>query len=137
MAIDSTSVKALAETWGTVPAELRVRLRPALRAAGQLIANQARANASWSDRIPGAIGVTTSFSSRGGVKVRVSATKAPHARALEGVTRDNTFRHPVFGKDVWVEQPTRPFLFPAVRAKRNQAMEAISAAIMAATKART
>lgn len=28
-----------------------------------------------------------------------------------------SFRHPLFGKDVWVEQPMHPFLLPAQKAK--------------------
>lgn len=137
MSWDTSSVAGLARDWGAVPVELRARLRPALLQAGQLIASKARATAAgFSERIPGAISVSTRFSSRGGVMVRVNSTKAPHARALEGTTRNNTFRHPVFDRDVWVDQPTQPFLFPAVRARRDQAKSVIALAVRQATRVR-
>lgn len=133
--IDFTSVRQLAIAFGKMPPELRLELRPKLRAAGQIIANQAKANASWSSRIPGAITVTTSLTSRtGGVGIRVNSTKAPHARPLEGITGNGVFRHPVYGQDVWVNQDTRPFLAPAVKAKEAEARSLISQAVHSATQ---
>jgi len=132
MGIEYTSVRALAEAFGTLPAEMRAELRPRLKAAGGLVAAAARSNASWSSRIPGAIRVSTSFTSRtGGVSVRVDSQKAPHARAYEGIAGNATFRHPVYGGDTWVEQETRPFLAPAVNAKRAVVMAEIEAAVKA------
>jgi hypothetical protein len=60
----------------------------------------------------------------------VNTRKAPHARPYEGITsRGSTFRHPVFGHDVWVEQETRPFLFPAVEAKKDAAVDLVKQAV--------
>jgi hypothetical protein len=130
MAIEYTSVRALAERFGTLPVEMRAQLRPRLKAAGGLIAAGAKSNASWSTRIPGAVSVSASFTSRtGGASVKVSAAKAPHARAYEGIEGNATFRHPVFGGSTWVDEDTRPFLVPAVNAKRAAVMADIEAAV--------
>lgn len=99
--------------------ETRKAVRPRLRRAGEVVAGQARRNASWSSRIPSTVKVVTSFrQNREGVMVRAGGPSAPHARPYEGITaRGDSFRHPVFGRDWWVAQATRPFLFPALEAK--------------------
>lgn len=97
-----------------MPPEIRRKLRPALRRCAEPMVREAKANASWSSRIPGAISLSVT---KNGVKIRVSLSKAPHARAYEGMSSDRVgnFRHPVFGdEDVWVSQRERPFLMPAV-----------------------
>lgn len=74
----------------------------------------ARGNASWSTRIPGAIGVSATNK---GAALKVSRRKAPHGSLYERGPKGggNTFRHPVFGnREVWVTQSTRPFLKPAI-----------------------
>lgn len=105
-----------------MPKEIRRELAPTLRRVAQPIAAQARANASWSSRIPGAIRVAVL---KRGVSIRVSARKAPHARPYEGIT-GQTFRHPVFGdRDRWVAQRSRPFLEPAVKAHQAKVRDEI------------
>lgn len=139
--VDYTSVTMLARTLGTVPLELRKELRPKLRAGAQHIVDDMKSRASFSTRIPGAIGMTVSFSGRGrggGVKIRVNSKRAPHARLLERGNdggRSSSFRHPVMGDmDVWVSQPTRPFFFPAVFAGRDQVRKNISDAVAASLR---
>lgn len=53
---------------------------------------------------------------RAGVTVAVSAKKAPYARAINGGSqgRASVNRHPVYGHDVWVNQPVRPFFTKAI-----------------------
>ena len=104
------------EVFGPIPGEIRRELRPALNRVAQPVLVQARANASWSTRIPGATRISSSFSRRSaGVAITVSGRKAPHARPLENLGRPGSFRHPVFGnRDRWVSQAARPFLFSAV-----------------------
>jgi len=104
------------DVFGPLPAEIRRELRPALRRVADPVLQQARANASWSTRIPGAMRISTSFSRRtAGVAITVSVKKAPHARPFENLGRNGSFRHPVFGdRERWVSQTARPFLFPAV-----------------------
>lgn len=106
------------------------------RAAGP-VAQQARANASWSSRIPGAISVGVSSSRRfPGAQIKVSKDKAPHARLFEYPGRGGAFRHPVYGnREVWVDQRGRPFIRPAVRAKGGEFVKAADRAVDSAAKA--
>lgn len=138
MAVEYTSVRRLARDFGRMPVFLQAELKPQLRLAGNLVADQAMVNAAtFSRRIPGAISVSSRLTSTGGVYVRVSSKKAPHARPIEGTQGNTSFRHPVFGdSDVWVAQPTHPFLFPAVRQKRPEAMTLIASAVRTATRIR-
>ncbi|GAB1823577.1 HK97 gp10 family phage protein [Herbidospora sp. RD11066] len=109
---------------GKIPKELRAALRPVLRKVVDPIFVQAKANAAWSSRIPGAMRITTTFSGRRpGIAITVSKKKAPNARPLENLGMQGMIRRPVFGhRDRWVQQRARPFLFPAVTAKANVAM---------------
>jgi hypothetical protein len=56
--------------------------------------------------------------------VRVSAS-VPHARPYEGISQQGStsyFRHPVFGnRENWVSQATRPYAWPAVLGRRDDA----------------
>lgn len=109
----------IARDMRALPEETRKAVRPALRKAGEQVAREAAVNASWSSRIPATLKVVTSFrQNREGVTVVAGGPKAPHARPYEGIaTRGATFRHPVHGNyDVWVAEPTRPFLRPAAEA---------------------
>lgn len=93
--------------------QVRREIRPAVKRAGEPMVAAARANASWSTRIPKAIKMRTLKS---GIEIRVSRKQAPHARPYEGIAGGSTFRHPVYGnRNRWVTQATRPFLEPAVK----------------------
>lgn len=130
LTIDASQVISFGEQLRDVPKELRPRLRKAIVSAGDAVAAQARVNAAWSTRIPSAIKTRVRFGSSAGVRVVVDSKKAPHARPFEGIgQRGDTFRHPVFGRDRWVEQQQRPFLVPALQAKRDQTLRAIQEAI--------
>jgi hypothetical protein len=100
------------------------------KAAGP-VAQQAKANASWSSRIPGAITVGVSSSRRyPGAQIKVSKEKAPHARLFEWPGRGGSFRHPVYGnREVWVSQRGSPFIRPAVRAKGGEFIKACDRAV--------
>jgi hypothetical protein len=99
--------------------KLQAALRRNLKAAAEPAAAQVRSNASWSSRIPGAVGVKARFTSRSpGVSIFVSRTKAPHARPIENDGKSGTFQHPVFARTkrggrryVTATQPARPFFF--------------------------
>lgn len=103
-----------------IPREVRKELRPVLKRAGEGAATAARAHASWSTRIPGAIRVAVRYGQqRPGVTLRVSAGRAPHARAFEGLGRPGVIRHPLFGdREHWFAQARRPFAWPAVSSRR-------------------
>lgn len=134
VSIEYTSVARLARVFGVIPIEVKAALRPALIKAANLVADQAKLNASYSEDIPGAIYVRAGVTSRAGATVGVSAAKAPQAKVLElgnyGKRSVTTFRHPVFGNtNTWVDQPTQPFLFPAVTSKGAEASALVAAAV--------
>lgn len=106
------------------------------KAAGP-VAQQAKANASWSTRIPGAITVGVSSSRRfPGAQIKVSKNLAPHARLFEFPGRGGSFRHPVYGnREVWVQQRGRPFIRPAIRAKGEEFIKACDRAVDTAARA--
>lgn len=133
----SPEVRRLITDLEQVPKSLRRELGARLRKAAQPIQAEARRNASWSSRIPGAITMRTRFSGKKpGVMLRVNARAAPHARAYEGLTsRGTTFRHPTFGhRDRWVTQAERPFLFPAADRHADNVVEAVGEAIDASAR---
>jgi HK97 gp10 family phage protein len=122
----ANEIEALIKDLGKVPKDLKRQLRPGLRAAGNIVADDAKRRAAWSTRIPRAIRVSITFSgSRPGVAVVVNQRKAPHARVYENAGQEGTFRHPVFGRDVWVTQKARPFLFPALSANVRESLAEI------------
>lgn len=113
-----------------VPVELRRRLGPQIKAAGQSTLAAARANASWSSRIPGALSLKVSFAqNRAGVTIVADTSRAPHARAFEGIVSD-AWSHPLFGdRDFWYRQAARPYLRPAAQATGGVVVEQIIAAV--------
>lgn len=121
----------IARDMRALPEETRKAVRPRLRKAGQIVQSRAQHNASWSSRIPATIKVVTSFrKNREGVTVRAGSPSAPHARPFEGLSsRGDTFRHPVYGNDWWVAQPTRPFLFTAAEASQAEVTAEVRAAL--------
>jgi hypothetical protein len=135
LTIDGSEIIAFSLQLRDVPAELRPELRRNILDAAGVIAATARSNASWSSRIPDAISARVRFGTGSAVQIVVNASKAPHARAFEGIgQRGGTFRHPVFGRDIWVEQQQRPFLIPAVRQHEDQAVRGVQSAIDAVFK---
>lgn len=122
----SDEIRRLIRDLDGIPRDLRRQLRPGLRTAGRMVADQAKVNASWSTRIPGAIRVSVRFSGTPGVSVIVDKRKAPHGRPHEHGGRPGTFRHPLFGdRSRWYSQRARPFLAPAAEAKSRAAAREI------------
>lgn len=116
---------------GGFPADIRKELRRPLRKAGQKAQALARDNAAWSTRIPAAIRLKISFTTRRpGVILEVDRRKAEHGRVLENLGKPGTIRHPVYGnRRVWVRQAARPYLFPAAKAAMEQMDADIAAAV--------
>lgn len=130
--IDGTQVRAFADQLRGFPKDLRKELRRNIKAASEQLVRDIQSNASWSTRIPAATKVRVGFGQRSaGVRVFVDKRAAPHARPLEfgSQGRSNINRHPVFGTDVWVDQPTRPFFMRAVRSNRRQVVSKVQEAI--------
>lgn len=117
--------------------ELNKELRNIVKAK---IIPDAKANASWSTRIPAAIkpSVTTK---QIGVRVAGSGRKgstrqAAHAYPFENTSNTGWFRHPVFGnREVWVNQNARPFLRPAVESNQEEVAQAALKAVDTAGRA--
>jgi hypothetical protein len=119
-------------------AGIRRNIRAAVQTSGAGIVAKARANASWSTRIPGSIRMRVSFAARGaGVTVVSSKRAAPHGRPYEMGSKGTSgeLRHPVFGhRDRWVPEATRPFFFPAVAEATPEMLRAMDKAITDAVR---
>lgn len=121
--VDTRELKALAKDLKASSPELTKRLRTGMRAAGQIVADEAKSRSAYSRQIPGSIGVSVlGF----GATVKVTA-KAPNAAPIENEGK-GFVRHPVFGDmDVWTAKNSHPaFLGPALDAKADDVAEAIS-----------
>lgn len=129
-------ISELVHTLGVLPTEVKAALRPSTLEAAQIIAEQVKANGSFSSWVAGATSVSASFSgTSGGAVVKVAERGFPHAgemRVLEGDGVSPTpFRHPVYGGPGWAAAMTHPFLHPALEQKRDEATEIIAAAVAA------
>lgn len=122
-------MRRLIDDIGKIPKDLKVKLRPGLRAVGQIVRDQARFNASFSKKIPRATRVSVGFTRRNpGVAVQVNKNRAPDARPFEHGGGPGIFRHPVFGhRDrPWQDQKARPFLAKALAEKAPEAERKIA-----------
>jgi hypothetical protein len=160
------SFRAAAEALKRAQPALYKEVGKAMRAAGELVAKDARSIVSdYSTSIPPTIKVSVRRATRvavqaGGVKQGAKAIQASGYGGTAGVggtsrkikelekqcefiviaglfelgnkggsksagsTSEGMFRHPVFGKDAWVEQPMHPYLLPAGE-KNKAAIDAI------------
>lgn len=126
----------LVKDLGKLPKELQKELRPALRKGAQPALRKAKANASWSSRIPRATRIALRLSgNRAGVRIVTNVRRAPHARAFENGGRDGSFRRPVFGnRSTWVSQKAQPYLWPAVRDTKDDVVKEIDQAVVTVAK---
>lgn len=134
MGVEYSSIRRLAKDMGSLSMDTRRELRPKLRAAGQIVKSDMQGSYSWSSRIPGAVRMTTAFGSKtGGVRIFVDAKRAPHARPIENMGAEGTFRHPLWGdRDHWVDQKARPTFFPAIKRNRETVITLVASAVRAA-----
>lgn len=97
------------------PAELRKEMRPMLKATGDRALARARANASWSTRIPGSLRVSVSFTKRSaGVTLTSNRNRAPHGRPYANLGKPGFFRVPTgTPSEPWVRVQARPWFFSA------------------------
>lgn len=119
-AINASEFRKAARALRLAQPMLYAELGRSLKEAGNAVANDARViSGEHSESIPETIRVK-----RRGLAVAVVAGGAdvPIAGLYElgnkGGKSGSTFRHPVYGKDVWVDQPRFPFLAPAGRQNR-------------------
>lgn len=119
--IDARSIaRASREVRRASPAAWKA-LRVRLREIGNVVADDARANASYSDRIPATIKVRVTGG--GNVKVVMGGDAAPDAVPIENDGKGHV-RHPVFGhRDRWTDRNSRPaILFPAYARRADWAL---------------
>lgn len=94
---------------------LRKEIRAAVNEAGADILAKARAEASWSSRIPDAMYIRPNFTARSaGIRLVVNRRKAPHARPLEFGNKDGN--PDVLENGTGGKMPTHPFFFKSVDA---------------------
>lgn len=111
---------------GKMPKDLSKEMRPMLKRTGEGALRDAKSNASWSTRIPGATRLAITFAkSNTGVAIRTNKNRAPHARPIENAGKKGSFRHPIFGRDDWASQEARPYMQPAADAWQSHADEEI------------
>lgn len=116
--LDTKELTKFAATLRKTAPALSKEFGTALRAGGELVAQDARQRASFSRRIPGSIKVSRRAAS---VRITAGGPSAPDAAPFENKGKEGTFRHPVFGNyDVWVNQQAHPFLRPAGEANQEE-----------------
>lgn len=120
-----TSIAADTKAMRQLAADLKIASEQAqkdfyvgLKAGGEIVATKARANAkSFPRKGPGTNRIADSVRvRRSGVRVKIQGggDAAPEAAPLEHHGMPGKFRHPVGGnRQVWVDQPARPWLTPA------------------------
>ncbi len=137
MRIDTAELKNFAKGLRLVDRSLYLKMNKKIRVAAQVVADDAKARASWSTKIPATIRV------RGGLaRLSVVAGKGvPYAVPYEYGGKKmakGTFKHPVYAavgsaryedKGSWPTERTRPFLVPALAAHRTEVMEAMVIAV--------
>lgn len=105
---------------------IRKNLTAVIRQQGDGVLSEVRSRASWSSRIPRATTIQVRYNTKGAsVRIQTDKRAAPHARPLDGASGP-TFRHPVYGRDTWVNQSARPFFMVTVKGRKpgiDQAME--------------
>jgi hypothetical protein len=128
--VDTRSLSRLSRELRAAAPDAQRAARARIKAAAEVVAQDARQRASFSRRIPDSIVVRGS-----GLRMKIVAggDKAPDAAPLENQGRQGTFRHPVFGnRERWVNQQARPFLAPALDAHREMVANEIEAAVVEA-----
>jgi hypothetical protein len=132
ISVDTTDFRAFAKALRKAAPVLSAEMRTELRAAGEIVAAEARQRASdVSKSVPPTIKVRVSGAT---VSVVAGGNGKPLAGLLElgnaGSGGGGKFRHPVFGnKKVWVSQDMHPFLFPALEARADEAQRGILNAV--------
>lgn len=126
--VESGGLKKLAQAARRADRDIARTLRTGLKAAGEIVARDARSRAAFSSRIPSSIKVSTA---RGSVTVKAGGSSAPDAAPIENKGKGHV-RHPVFGHmNVWTDKNSPPaYLHPALDAKREEAHLAVREAVL-------
>lgn len=124
----SRDLATLARQLKQIDPDARKALPKRLRtAAAAVVADANRMKPSKLIRI----GTRVKLSGRNGATVKVQGS-SPKNPALAGLMElgsqgnSGSIRHPTFGHEPWVSQPTRPYLEPAARRNASKAREEIA-----------
>lgn len=114
---------------------LAAAIRKGVRLAAQPVVQAVKASASQQGLEKAAAATTVAFSSTSRqitATVKTNLHRAPYARALEYGSQGSGGgydRHPVFGRETRVNQPTRPYFWSAVRRSSNASKQQITRAL--------
>ena len=124
VSMDARQVARVARGIRRAAPEAWAATRVQLRAIGDTVAGEVRANASFSTKVPGS--VRTSVTRGGNVRVTIGGAKAPAAVALENKGKGHP-RHPLpnDNRSEWFTNRTPPFLLPAFANRQAWALEEI------------
>ncbi len=141
--IESPDLPGLLRKLKEISPKLATNLRRELRASGEVIIQAQRAELAEGG--PSATGTRDQIAS--GLKTRIVAGKTRQGIDIKttGPKRDGynlarifqskEIRHPVYGADVWVEQPGRPYFFkPATSELRDMMRDRIQQVIAEAVE---
>ena len=125
--IDVRGLRRLSRDLRAAAPAMAVELPTGLKAAGSVVAEEAKSQSSWSTRIPGSVKTRASGTT---ATVIAGGSAAPDAAPFENRGKTGAFRHPVFGNvGVWVSQQARPFLAPSLEAKSTELTAAVEAVL--------
>jgi hypothetical protein len=106
------------------PAKVQRALRKSVLQAGNLVAGDAAGRTT--PKIAGTIKVGARAAT---AKITAGNDEVPEAALLEGDGTQGQFRHPLFGnKRHWYEQERKPYLHPALDARKQNAQDLIVSA---------
>lgn len=115
-------------------------IRKGVKAAAAPVLAEVKSSAEAQGLNRAADATTVAFSSTSRqitATIRTNLKRAPYARAIEYGSQGSGGRydrHPVFGTDTRVNQPTRPYFWPAVRRSSGRSQAQIAAALRAAMR---
>jgi hypothetical protein len=139
MEVDPRNLRAIVQAAKQFDAALGRNLRRQLRQAGQGAITDMR-GVLGGGAIGGGIGrgirleVQTS-KARQGVRIRATGSGLPgDKRPLVKAFNAPSFRHPVYGMPVWVDQPGRPYFGSVIVKHRDQIRESVETALGDALK---
>lgn len=137
--LDRLQITALVKNLAVAEPAMRKELPKRLRKAVAPIVAAAKDNAAQvSPGKPIKIGTRVRLVGRNGASIKILATSpsdGPLAGLLERGAKGSkgnsgSFRHPVYGnRNVWVDQPTQPYLQPALDAHQDEAIAGTSEVI--------
>lgn len=125
LSANAKALRSLGKALREADAAMYREVQRSLRVVGQEVAARAKANASYSTRIPGSVTVRTS-----GVNAVVVSAKSPNAGPVENHGKGYV-RHPVFGdRNTWTDKNSHPaFLVPAATERLQENAEAVADAL--------